>query len=446
MPLVPKTALCDNCKIVRSVVEVKLVCESCAREKSVAENYLDELPYNWPLCHGEFMSFMRHSRCPNCGDELKEHFPNGRLPLDWLPGTYNKRVFIGGNYESISNLRDIKNAVHELGPDFVPILPYDDFQIPKGQVYDTDLRLLHNCKYAIFEVTRPGGELFEIARCAEYRVTTLLVYQARGFMNAPPNVKTMLLESGSHEHRSYLTTGQLRLVVDEFLRQKNPTQWQRAINLMGYHFDEYSVHNKLYLNGEAEHSCSLIGLKVDIPDLRVSEITHDFRITSGHIVEDTFKLDGPDYVEWCRDNSTSGEQAEVGVVRFSPPLDDHSNITTYNFNLKTQNSYMLTKKQLSELLPEGTDDPFLASGREFASKDIPFPLEKFRLHVEFPTGYQVNPQPAVYFGTEPRHEGLKMPPDSYSFDGSNAILEVRRPLIYHRYAITWELPSHLPRT
>jgi len=390
------------------------------------------------------MSFIRYSRCPNCGDELKEHFPNGRLPLDWLPGTYDKRVFIGGNYESISNLRDIKDAVYKLGSDFVPILPYDDFQIPKGQVYDTDLRLLHNCKYAIFEVTHPGGELFEIARCAEYQVRTLLVYQARGLTDAPPNVKTMLLESGSHEHRSYLTTSQLRLVIDEFLRQKNPMQWQRAISLMGYHFDEYSVHNKLYLNGEAEHSCSLIGLKVDIPDLRVSEITHDFRITSGHIVEGTFKLEGPDYVGWCRDNSISGKQAEVGVVRFSPPLDNHSRITNYSFHLKTQNAYMLTAKQLSELLPEGTDDLFLASGREFASKDIPFPLEKFRLHVEFPVAYPVNPQPAVYFGTERRNEGLKVPPDSYSFDGSNAILEVRRPLIYHRYAITWELPSQLP--
>lgn len=238
--------------------------------------------------------------------------------------------------------------IDKLGSGFVPILPYDDFQIPRGQVYDTDLRLLHNCKYAIFEVTHPGGELFEIGRCAEYRVTTLLVYQARGFADVPPNVKTMLLESGSHEHRSYLDAKQLYQVVDEFLRQKNPIQWQRAVSLIGYHFDEYSVYNKLYLNGEAEHRCSFVGLKVDIPELRVSEIPHDFRMTSGKIVKDSFQLVGPDYLAWCRDDTTSGERAEVGVVRFSPPLDSQSRMTNYNFSLRTQNAYMLTEKQLTE--------------------------------------------------------------------------------------------------
>lgn len=444
MPLVPNPIICEKCKIFRSTTEVKLFCDSCKNERVIPTEDLDRLYANWPLCHSEFMSLERTSKCEGCGDELKEYFPNGRLPLDCLPGTYDSRVFIGGNYQSIKDLRDIKEAVYNLGSIFVPILPYDDFEIPPGQVYATDLRLLHNCKYAIFEVTHPGGELFEIARCAEYRVTTLLVYQARGFADAPPSVKTMLLESGSHEHRSYLDAKQLHQVIDEFLQQKNPIQWQRAVSLLGYHFDEYRIYNKINLNGEAEHVCSFRGLKVDIPDLKVSEIPHDFRMTSGKIISGSFKLQGPDYLVWCRDDSTSGELAEVGVVRFTPPLNNQSAITNYTFSLRTQNAYMLTNEQLAEQFPEGSDDSFLSSGQEFASKDIPCPIEIFKLQIEFPAGYQVNPQPIVYFGTEPRKEGLKMPPDSFLFDGNTATLEVHRPLIYHRYAITWELPTWLP--
>ncbi len=441
MPLVPKLVICKSCNVSMSVVEVRIKCEACPKTESIKEADLHQLPVNWPLCHDEFMSLQRKSKCPNCNNKITEYFPNGRLPLDCLPSTYNWRVFIGGNYASISNLRAIKDAVYKLGTDFAPILPYDDFQIPLGQVYDTDLRLLHNCKYAIFEVTQPGGELFEIARCAEYKVSTLLVYQARGFTQAPPLVKTMLLESGGHEHHSYLNNSQLDKIVDEFLRQKIPAQWHRAVSLMGYRFEGYHVHNKLHQNGEAEHELNLTGLKIMIPDLRISEITHDFSITSGTIVEGTFRLNGPTYARWVRDSAKSGNHAEVGVVRFDPPLDDKSPLTNYDFSFKTKDAYVLNKGQLAQLMAEGSDDILLQAGLEFASKEIAFPVELFKIHMEFPTGFQVNPQASVYFGTEIRNEGLKIPPDSFDIEGYNAILKVRRPLMYHRYAITWEVPT-----
>jgi len=342
------------------------------------------------------------------------------------------------------DLRDVKAAVHKLGGAFVPILPYDDFQIPQGQIYEWDLRLLHNCKYAIFEVTNPAGELFEIARCSEYGVTTLLVYKVRGATPAPPRARTMLLQSGSHEHRGYMDANHLRDIVDEFLRQKMPTQWKRAIELMGYHFEEYYVRHKLYLNGEAEHTYLYRGLKVDIPDFRKTEQTHDFTITSGNIIEGSLKLDGPDCASWHRDNAKSGEQAEVGLVQFDPPLEYQSSPTDYTLSLKTKHAYMLTQSELLQLPPEEADDPFLAAGFEFASRVISFPTETFRLCVEFPAGYQVNPKPAAYFGTEPRSDGLKIPPDSFSFENNIATLEVRKPRIYYKYAITWQLPEKLP--
>lgn len=448
MPLVPGPAICENCKTARETVEMKLRCDLCKSETNVRAEELGQLPINWPLCHDEFKSLIRHTKCSICGDEREEYFPNGRLPLDCLPGTHDRRVFIGGNYLSIKSIRDVKDAVYRLNADFIPILPYDDFQIPPGQVYDTDLRLLHNCKYAIFEVTNPGGELFEIARCAEYKVNTLLVYQARGFTNAPPNVKTMLLESGPHEHRSYLNERQLEHIVDEFLRQKNPTAWQRAVSLIGYRLDEYSIHNKLAPNGESVHTMKCTGLKVIIPNLRLSEIPFKATTTSGRILRSSFHLNSTSNARWCPDNAASGARAIVGVIRFDPALDSSSDLVTYEIAYKTKDAYMLTKKQLDEFIKNGTEaeDPFLTSGREFASREITHPVEKFKLRIEFPRQYPVNdPQPSVYFGAERRTEGLKIPPDSFTFIDNNAILEVNRPLIFHRYAIAWEVPTSLER-
>ena len=374
MPLAPELQMCPDCNIGTSLLEVKLKCEACDLEQSVKIDEVYNLPSNWPLCHGEFMSLQTRTKCPQCDKESTDYFPNGRLSLDCLPGTYNRRVFIGGNYASISDLREIKKAVYELGADFTPIIPYDDFQIPQGQVYETDLRLLHNCKYAIFEVTQPGGELFEIARCSEYGVITLLMYQARGLLETPPNVKTMLLESGVHEHHSYMDSGQMRRIADEFLQQKNPTQWKRAVSLMGYKFEKYYVHNKLNIDGTAEHKLQLTGLKVMIPDLRISEITHEFRITSGNIEEGTFDLQGPVNAKWFRDNSTSGPSAEVGVVRFDPPLDDSKSIVNYSFTLRTRNAYNMLFSQLAE-----TDRSALPNAVEYSSRTNLFHCCVFRL-------------------------------------------------------------------
>ena len=428
------------------VVRAILVCEKCGLEKKIKLDHLNELPRSWQHHHDEYMSLQRESKCPACGHEVKEYYPNGRVPLDNIPGTYETRVFIGGNYDLIGSLRDLKEAVHKLGQDFKPILPYDDFQIPYGRVYEWDLRLLHNCKYAIFEVTQPGGELFEIARCSEYGVTTLLVYQARGAAEAPPRARTMLLESGSHEHRSYRDRKHLEEVVDEFLRQKSPAQFKRAVELMGFQYDEYSVYNKIFLNGEAEHTCSYKGLKVTIPELRISELTHDFTTTSGNIISGSFQLEGPDYINWRKDSAKSGERAEVGVVRFNPPIDNNSSPVNYTFNLKTNNAYMLTRDQLSKIPAEEIDDPLIAAGLEFASREVSFPVETFKLSVEFPAEYQVEPKPVVYFGMETRSDGLKIPPDSFNIEGNIAILQVRKPRIYYRYAIAWKLPEKLPNT
>lgn len=261
MPLVPKPIISKCCNSLCEVVEARLICELCQYRTRINLEDLDVLPRNWPDHHDEYMSLVCRNRCTKCNGEIEEVFSKGRVPLDCLPGTYDTRVFIGGNYDLIVNLRYIKDAVYKIEGKFVPILPYDDFDIPPNQVYESDLRLLHNCKHAIFEVTQPAGELFEIARCAEYRVRTLLVYQSRGPAEAPPRARTMLLESGSHEHRSYRDSSHLENIVTDFLMQKKHEQWEKLLITRGFHVEEIYIYHKFNLNREGETICAHNGFK-----------------------------------------------------------------------------------------------------------------------------------------------------------------------------------------
>ena len=446
MPFLLKPPVCKNCKVSMAVVEARLTCDSCNKKaKPLSAAELDRLEEDWPLCHSEFMSLERYAKCANgtCPEELKEFFPHGRVPLDHLPGTYDTRVFVGGNYDNMPDLRHVKAAVQKLQAGFVPILPYDDFQIPPDRIYEWDLRLLHNCKYAIFEVTNPAGELFEIARVGEYGTTTLLVYATRGAVSEPSRARSMLLQSGAHEHRSYMDHSHLEQIVDGFLRHRGSTQWKQAVAFMGYHFAECRVEHKLYLNGGAEHRVTYKGLKVDIPDLKQSQLTHEFAMTSGSIVADSFRLRPTKSVSWHRDSAKSGVRAEAGVVQFDPALDRESAPLDYGFRLRTKNAYLLAKEQLAKLPREDITDPFLGAGLEFASRTVSFPIEELTLSVEFPCGYQVEPEAAVYFGVEPRSDALK-PPDDFSFDGKTARLYVHRPRVHFMYSIYWPLPEKLP--
>ena len=106
-------------------------------------------------------------------------------------GTIHNRVFVGGNYDFMPLLREICKTVSDNG--YQPIFAYD-FEVPKDEIHDHDLRLLHNCKYAIFEVSNPAGELMEIERVRDWRIATLLIYQIRDKANPtpPPAVTSML--------------------------------------------------------------------------------------------------------------------------------------------------------------------------------------------------------------------------------------------------------------
>lgn len=83
-----------------------------------------------------------------------------RFNIDKMPGTYDKRVFIGGAYDDLPTLRLIENYVKANG--YIPMLAFD-FDIPISMdVHSFDILLLHNCKFAIFELSLAAGQYNEV--------------------------------------------------------------------------------------------------------------------------------------------------------------------------------------------------------------------------------------------------------------------------------------------
>jgi len=90
-----------------------------------------------------------------------------------FPGPWEKRVFIGGNYPAhMPILLKIKEFVLRLG--YEPII-VDEIDIPKDLIHHHSLMYLHTCKFAIFEVTSPGGQLMEVERAKDYDIKPLLL-------------------------------------------------------------------------------------------------------------------------------------------------------------------------------------------------------------------------------------------------------------------------------
>lgn len=443
MPLVPPTP--EHHHLPMEVVEAKLTCSkgyhSIPLTLPIDKQSLIE---DWPRRQGQFLTLEWRLKCqhPDCDYTMNQRFDRGRIPLGFIPGTYENRVFVGGNYDSMSRLRNVKSAIFAVKPGFVPILPFDDFQLSRGEIHDWDLRLLHNCKYAIFDVTDPRGELMEIERCAEYKLLTLLLYDSREPVPTPLIGHTMLLESGRHEHHSYGDTSELKPLVEEFLLQKDPEGFRRAREMIGYSFANCVWKHKIYPNGVAEHEYSYYGLKVDVPNFRLTQVTHTCGFSSGSFTSFEPRLNSG--ATWKPDNTRSTERAKHGLVSFDPPLELSSDPMDYSFKAQTKGAYILHRKDLKKLPEDQKDNPVLSAGREYHCGNIAWPMDAFHLSMEFPKGYNLLPMARAYCGAEPRSDAIRIPPDTFDFANNVATLTISRPMFNFRYCIEWEVPESPP--
>jgi hypothetical protein len=112
-----------------------------------------------------------------------------------LPGEYSRRVFIGGDYDHLPDLREIEaivEAVQEQGP-FFPILAIklaSEHNVDDQDIYAFDMCLLDCCGLAIFEITSAAGQMLEIERAISRGKTILAVYKIRDALRREPPERT----------------------------------------------------------------------------------------------------------------------------------------------------------------------------------------------------------------------------------------------------------------
>src|SRR5438093_8442439 len=94
-----------------------------------------------------------------------------------------RRIFIGGNYDLMADLREIQYMIH---PSFETVLSYDS-EVLASKIHDTGVKLLSKCGYALFECRSPAGQLMELERTADFDVQAFVVYQVRRTGDPPPD-------------------------------------------------------------------------------------------------------------------------------------------------------------------------------------------------------------------------------------------------------------------
>lgn len=126
-----------------------------------------------------------------------------------------RRVFIGTNYDSNPGVIPIaKEGVFRRG--YEPVIVSEAGFPPNApDIHDKSLMLLHTCKWAIIDVTHPGGQFIEVERTRDYGVKLLLVRQALD-PSKPPPVSAMVSTIG-HKIEYYKDPRDLIKIIAGFL-------------------------------------------------------------------------------------------------------------------------------------------------------------------------------------------------------------------------------------
>ena len=146
--------------------------------------------------------------------------PNNKIDPTLRIAKYRSRVFIGGSYhqEMRSGLDGIKAAVEVAG--FHPVVA-DEVELENdADIHHETMMLLHTCRLAIFELTRPSGALMEIERVPDFGIHTLILF------NAPKESEytgSRMLSTFVKEHQesillsSYLQSEAIKQIVTDWL-------------------------------------------------------------------------------------------------------------------------------------------------------------------------------------------------------------------------------------
>ena len=149
--------------------------------------------------------------------------------VDSPQGRIEKRVFVGGDYRFLPVLREIADAVSSSG--FTAIRPWDYF-MPRGQTRDYSLKLLHNCRYAIFEITTEGGHLQELEHTKDFDCLAFGVYQTRDNSDKPPGYVTSMVTTYGIPLYGYTSFKQLGRLINDNLNSSRSWRPSKTLDLL----------------------------------------------------------------------------------------------------------------------------------------------------------------------------------------------------------------------
>lgn len=146
------------------------------------------------------------------GEEIPQ--PRKRLAGTYT-STWDRRVFVGGSYKGqLLEINEIAATIRSRS--FDPVVEFE-FEIAPEQIHHHALMLLHECRWAVFDVTTEAGQLMELERTRDYQIRPLVVQQGtsqHGSMSAM--VETLLARLGQPASR-YSRMDELRNLVDGYL-------------------------------------------------------------------------------------------------------------------------------------------------------------------------------------------------------------------------------------
>jgi len=132
-----------------------------------------------------------------------------------FPEPWDNRVFIGGSYhQHMAVIRYIENVVRSLG--YTPVVAFD-IDTPREMIHHHTLLLLHTCKYAIFEVSSPAGQLMEIERTIDYETPALCLYSGLSEDARPSQYVSSMLRTMNIRLEGYAEFSEINPIIRDFL-------------------------------------------------------------------------------------------------------------------------------------------------------------------------------------------------------------------------------------
>lgn len=152
----------------------------------------------------------------------------------------SRMTFIGGNYEKDETFfNTLKEVIKKIKVDekrsLIPIIAKEVFkEIDPNEIHEESLRLLHNCGFAVIDITNPAGQLMELERARDYGVVTFVSYSSEHPSQMPTTLSKVMENWGigylfKYEHIDGLKKFVKSMLLINHLKGRTSEELLRAI-------------------------------------------------------------------------------------------------------------------------------------------------------------------------------------------------------------------------